>query len=142
MTQTVAEWGGLFAVFTFVHFVVDWGFQTHWEAMNKSKSAKVRALHCAIYTAGFLPLMWLLDFEAWKFAAGAAVLFLSHFFEDTYIPVYLWAKHVRRIPEIRERGIEAFIEQFKTPLGLVLFITVDQIIHLMFLWVLVWLARF
>jgi len=101
----LAHAGGLFAAFTFVHFVVDfvvdWIFQSHAEALAKHNNARVRARHCAVYTAGFLPLLLWLGWEPWRIGVGAAVLFLSHFAEDTYWPVYVWARHVRRVPLVR-----------------------------------------
>ena len=48
---------GFLAILTFIHFVVDWIFQSHAEAMVKHNNPKVRAKHCAIYTAGFVPLL-------------------------------------------------------------------------------------
>jgi hypothetical protein len=156
----IALMGGLFAVFTFVHFFVDWILQTHAEAMVKHNNWKVRARHCLIYTVGFIPLMWFLHFDVLQFAIGLNVLFWSHFVEDTYLPVFFWAKYVRRPPEmtepwketyIREDGSTAFrvhppdakrgfVEFVQTPLGKILMIAVDQIIHLAFLFPLVWMA--
>lgn len=133
----IAQAGGLFVIFAFNHFVVDWIFQTHYEAMNKTKNWKVRAFHCLVYTVGFIPLMWLLKFDGLTMGVSAAILFLSHFFEDTYIPVFLWAKYIRRIPDLNR---EKFISMFGQPLGFTLFIAVDQIIHLLFLWPLVYFA--
>ena len=138
--DTLGPAGGLFALLTFNHFVIDWVFQTHNEAMNKSTNAWWRARHCFIYATGFLPLLWLMGLEPWEAGVAWMVLWNSHFFEDTYFPVYLWAKYIRRIPAVQEKGIEGFKEQFKTPLGVVLFITIDQIIHMTFLWVIVALA--
>jgi len=132
----VAQLGGIFALLTFAHFVVDWGFQTHYEAMNKATNRWVRAHHCAIYTMGFVPII--IGFNQslywWEAALALNILFWSHYFEDTYVLVYLWAKHARRIPSVRLDGIEAFKAEFQRPLGLVLFIVIDQIIHLTFLW--------
>jgi hypothetical protein len=156
----VALAGGLFAVFTFIHFFVDWILQTHAEAMAKHNNWKVRARHCLIYTLGFIPILYVLEFSAWKWIVAVNVLFWSHFVEDTYLPVYLWAKYVRRPPEMIEPWKETFtqvdgsiavkvhppdpkkgfIEFIQTPLGKILMIAVDQIIHLAFLFVLVWLA--
>lgn len=152
----IALAGGLFAIFTFVHFFVDWVCQTHSEAMAKHNNPKVRARHCLIYTLGFIPLMWVLGFQTWEWVAGLNILFWSHFVEDTYIPVYLWAKYIRRPPEMIEpikqtqldgyvtllppdpkAGFVAFIQ---TPLGKILMIAIDQIIHLAFLFPLVWMA--
>lgn len=160
MTNEIALMGGLFAVLTFVHFFVDWVLQTHAEAMVKHNNWKARARHCLIYTAGFIPILWLLNFSFWKFAVALNILFWSHFVEDTYIPVYLWAKYIRRPPEmvdpwketyIRSDGSIAikvhppdakrgFVEFIQTPLGKILMIAIDQIIHLAFLFPIVWLA--
>lgn len=158
--QKLALIGGLFAVFSFVHFFVDWIFQTHAEAMAKHNNAKVRARHCLIYTLGFVPVMYLAHFSSVEYVIGASILFLSHFFEDTYYPVFLWAKYIRKPPEmtepwketyLREDGSLAirvhppdakrgFIEFVGTTLGKILMIAIDQIIHLAFLFPLVWMA--
>lgn len=160
LVTKIALAGGLFAVFAFIHFFVDWIFQSHAEAMVKHNTPLVRAKHCLIYTLGFVPLMYFLGFTTWEWVAGLNILFWSHFFEDTYLPVYLWAKYVRRPPEmvepwkesyIRDDGATAFrvhppdpkkgfIEFVQTPLGKILMIAIDQIIHLTFLFPLVWMV--
>src|SRR5271166_3530787 len=99
---TMALGGGLFAALTFVHFLIDWLPQNHKEAMTKHNHPKVRAKHCLIYTAGFLPMFWLFGFTWAEWLIGINVLFWSHFIEDTYLPVFLWAKYVRRPPEMTE----------------------------------------
>lgn len=67
------------------------------------------------------------------------VLFSSHFFEDTYVPVYWWAKYIRRVPELQTKdgwvARRNFADWVKTPLGAILMIAIDQIIHIYFLWV-------
>jgi hypothetical protein len=160
LIHKIALGGGLFAILAFVHFFVDWILQTHAEAMAKHNNYKVRARHCAIYTIGFLPLMWLFNFSPIEWLIGINILFWSHFIEDTYLPVYLWAKYIRRPPEMIEPWKETFtrvdgsiaikvhppdpkrgfMEFIATPLGKILMISVDQIIHLMFLFALVWMA--
>ena len=156
MVTKVAMAGGLFVVFGFIHFFVDWVFQSHAEAMVKHNNPKVRAKHCAIYTAGFIPLMWVLGFNFWDWVIGLNILFWSHFAEDTYIPVYLWAKFIRKPPEMsdvrKEPGPDGYVfvlppdpkkgfgEFVQTPLGKILMIAIDQIVHLAFLWPLVYLA--
>jgi Protein of unknown function (DUF3307) len=137
--------GGLFAILTFIHFVVDWIFQTHAEAMAKHNNAKVRARHCLIYTLGFLPLLlvftWLGALTLLEFGICLLILFVSHFIEDTYLPVYLWAKYIRRPPEMKQENPKAgFVEFVGTPLGKILMIAIDQIIHLAFLFPIVWLV--
>src|SRR5271170_3076338 len=99
-TFYVALGGGLFAIFAFVHFVVDWIFQTHAEAMVKHNNPKIRAKHCLIYTIGFIPFMVALHFSLLEMAVGLNILFWSHFYLDTYHGVFLWAKHIRKPPEM------------------------------------------
>ena len=151
--------GGFFAILGFIHFFVDWIFQSHAEAMVKHNNAKVRAKHCAIYTIGFVPLLvFCLVVGAlswWQLLASIAILFVSHFCEDTYIPVYWWAKYVRRPPEMTEPikqspNIDGYVNVLppdpkvgfvlfiQTTLGKILMIAIDQIIHLAFLFPIVW----
>src|ERR1017187_7628830 len=109
----IALGGGLFGVLAFVHFFVDWIFQSHAEAMVKHNNPKIRAKHCAIYTLGFLPLFYLFGFTWQEWLIGVNVLFWSHFVEDTYLPVFLWAKYIRRPPEMTEpwkkTGLDGYI---------------------------------
>lgn len=131
--------GGLLALLVFVHFVVDWVFQTHAEAMVKHNDARVRARHCLIYMSGFIPLLILMHFSLLRFFVAMNILFWSHFAEDTYIPVFLWTKYIRRPPSMtpsftndfsEKKGFGQFID---TTLGKILMITIDQIIHIVFL---------
>jgi hypothetical protein len=151
----IALMGGLFAALGFIHFFVDWIFQSHAEAMVKHNNPKVRAKHCLIYTVGFVPLFLLCHFNWLEWLIALNVLFWSHFCEDTYIPVFLWAKYIRRPAEmtnpISELGIDGYItvlppdpkEGFKlfigTAMGKILMIAIDQIIHLAFLFPIAWM---
>jgi len=156
LVSKIAMAGGLFAVFAFVHFLVDWIFQSHAEAMVKHNNPWIRAKHCLIYTVGFVPLLWAVHFSFWEWVIGLNILFWSHFCEDTYIPVYLWAKYIRRPPEMTRPSTQVrtedgyisvaapdpkkgFVEFIQTPLGKILMIAVDQIIHLTFLFPIVWM---
>lgn len=163
--QTLGIAGGLFAVLTMVHFFVDWICQTHSEAMAKHNNPLVRARHCGIYTLGFLPFLWLMNLTGLEIFLSVNILFWSHFVEDTYIPVYLWAKYIRKPYEMtapqegpgylkqQEDGSflptvdklppdpkKGFLQFIATPLGKILMIAVDQIIHLAFLWPIVYMA--
>jgi hypothetical protein len=136
--------GGFFAILGFVHFFVDWIFQSHSEAMVKHNNAKIRAKHCAIYTAGFFPLLaycWYVNaLYGWELVASLLILFVSHFVEDTYLPVLLWAKYIRRPPEMTGTtdSKAGFILFIQTTLGKILMIAIDQIIHLTFLFPIVY----
>ena len=93
--------GGLLSVLTFIHFFIDWIFQTHAEAMVKHNNLRVRAKHCAIYTSPFIPLLWWLHVPTTNIVICAAILFFSHLAEDTYIPIVLWARYIRRVPSMQ-----------------------------------------
>jgi hypothetical protein len=158
MIDLLAKAGGIFSLLVFFHFAVDWLFQSHDEAMAKSSNWRVRWRHCEIYTFPFIPVMWLLKLTYIEMAIGILVLFFSHFFEDTYYPVLLWVKHIRKPPHFNPKSHfnpvghhmpdfnskEADVERFKafvsTPLGIILVIAVDQIIHISFLFVIVYMA--
>jgi hypothetical protein len=186
MLHQISEIGGVFALLALVHFIFDWGFQSHDVATAKPLNWKIRAKHCYYYT---LPFLGIICFSAWKhwvgdFTAAGLILFIffTHYIEDTYIPVILWAKYIRRPLEMRWRieygdttrltgtvGIDeqksesnesegyiyrlglldeiaagkmtvkqartaldhyGFVEFATTPLGRVLTITIDQVIHL------------
>jgi hypothetical protein len=136
MHEILAEAGGLFAILVFVHFVADWVFQTHWVAMNKHDNSDIRAIHCAVYTLVFVPVLLLMGLTDGRLFAAVYVLWSTHFIEDTYIPVYLWARYIRRAV----KNHAEFVVFIETTLGKILMIAVDQIIHLSFLWVIVWLV--
>jgi hypothetical protein len=157
--------GGLFAVLTLVHFAVDWLTQSHGDAMKKSKDWVTRAKHCFIYTMPFYAVFYFINVPVSIAWICFLILFFSHFLEDTYIPVYLWAKYIRnprhavfgdlgmavnndihKLTGIYDengdltvksertiKNIHDFAGWMATPLGAILGITVDQIIHLAFL---------
>lgn len=151
-----AQIGGIFALLVLVHFVADWVFQSHAEAMAKPTNHWIRAKHCLIYTAlMLLSIVLTVQPSIGACACMAGILFLSHFFEDTYLPVFVWAKMIRKPPEMvpppptthtmrveglgdikfaaPEPGIKEFLAFAGTPLGKILLIAIDQIVHLVFL---------
>ena len=155
----IALMGGFLGILTLIHFVVDWVFQTHAEAVVKHNNPRVRAKHCLIYTAGFVPFMMALQFTPMQWVLGLNILFWSHFTEDTYVPVYLWAKYIRKPLEMQETYTTVydlgdlsktgyteldpkagFVKFIGTPLGKILMIVIDQIIHLLFLLPIAWFA--
>jgi hypothetical protein len=143
MLSLLGTAGGLFAFLTFIHFFADWLFQSEYEAQNKSKNWKIRAIHCAVYTFFFLPALVCMGFTGWWLLLGIANLFISHFIIDTYLPVYFWAKYLRRMKVFNTRKStpeQQFLKAWKQPIAPILFITVDQILHLLFLWPIVLIA--
>jgi len=134
----IALVGGILAILTLAHFIADWVFQSHDEAMRKATEPKIRARHCLVYTGimSFV-LVFGLHLSALEIGVYASILFLSHFVEDSYLPVYLWAKYIRNAPEFTIGGEVSELDRFRefasTPLGKILVIVVDQVIHIIFL---------
>ncbi len=104
----IAIFAALFGLLTFWHFPADWLFQNHMEAIKKSKDRKVRAWHCLKYALAFVPLLLLMrtrmNYDGPTLLADAnfygalVILFVSHYIIDSYIPVMLWAKYIRKDP--------------------------------------------
>lgn len=127
--------GGIFAILSFVHFISDWVFQTNDMARRKSdESPFLLVAHCAIYTITYVPLLaWMFKWD-WSITVSASiVLFISHGTIDTYTPTWLWARYVRRPPEMKNDPVTGFTEWIKTPFGMIITLCVDQIMHLGFL---------
>jgi len=149
--------GGLFSILAFIHFASDFILQSHNEAMIKHNHPKIRAKHCIIYTISFFPIFWYSAFYWWEWLIAINLLFWSHFYLDTYHIVYLWAKYIRRPPEMveprKQTGVDGYImilppdpkigfmEFVQTPLGKILSIAIDQISHLTFLLPIVYLMK-
>jgi hypothetical protein len=131
----IAMVGGMFALLTFLHFVADWVFQSHAEAMAKTTNSWVRALHCTTYTAICCFVIELTtQVTILRLIVIAVLLFFSHFFEDTYLPVYVWARYVRKPLELQgQASLEDFRLFADTTLGKILLIAIDQIVHILFL---------
>lgn len=108
--------------------------------MAKATNHKVRARHCLIYTAGLAPVVVLGVEGVEQGAFCLAILFASHFLIDTYMPVYLWAKYLRRPPTMADNESVAplsemakFKEFASTPIGILLVVSMDQAYHVLFL---------
>lgn len=88
--------GGLFAILVFWHFFADWIFQSEKEALAKALNWQVRFRHVGVYTTLFLPLFMYVGFWDMRTVLACAILWVSHFIIDTYWPVMMWAKYLRR----------------------------------------------
>ncbi len=139
------------------HFAFDWLYQSHAEAIAKSKSRKVRFWHCVKYTVPFLPVLWFFGMDWQSCHRSLLILFVTHYVIDSYVPVMLWAKYLRKAPQfdlvikslpnngemrgwsdkvIESSGlyrtdVDAFKAMSGTPLGLILIITMDQFLHIL-----------
>ena len=150
--EQIALAGGLYVPLVFMHFLADWLTQTEKMAEEKSKKPNVLILHCFMYTAMFWPIFYLYDLALWERCITVIVLFVSHLVGDTYLPVFWWAKYIRRMTTMRAPQKDgSFLgirvqhpedifpngDLITTPLlfrpSLVL--VIDQLWHLAFLWV-------
>jgi len=152
----IARAGGLLFILTFFHFVIDWVPQTHADAMKKSKDWWIRAGHVTIYSSlMMIPIGFVLGhhldgglfYESkwfWYALISFGVTWVTHFIEDTYIPVVLWAKYIRKIPQFQDlKKADTALVGMPTQEGVVviiLFIVIDQLVHITFLTVPVALA--
>ena len=141
-SSQLGQLGGIFAVLVFWHFFADWAFQSQEEAFAKAKNKKVRAWHCFKYAIMFAPLAFFVSPHAMIFSF--LLLFVSHYVIDSYVPVMLWAKYLRKAPQFkvmvvdpntrlvmgRRSDEESFKEFASQPLGLILMIVMDQFFHI------------
>jgi hypothetical protein len=139
-------------VLVLCHFAFDWLYQSHAEAIAKSQNKGVRFLHCGKYATPFIPILWLFGMNPGQIGLSFLILFGTHYVIDSYVPVMLWAKYLRKAPQFdlvvkvpfkmngwHDKEIETTyksdIEAFKavagTPLGLILIITMDQFLHIL-----------
>jgi len=129
--ELTARVGGIFALLVLVHFIADWVFQSHAEAMAKPRDWKVRAKHCLIYTVLCCAIIYPFRGDWLILAVSAVLLFFSHFLEDTYIPVFIWARLIRKPGPMD--NLDDFVTFAETSLGKILLIVIDQLVHLVFL---------
>jgi hypothetical protein len=109
----------LFEALFITHFVMDWVFQTEWEAMNKSKKWSALCVHCFIYTIGFIPVFFVYEVNfLWL-----VFIFISHIILDQRKFLMWWMEKVKRF------NVQTTSESLK----LILLIGVDQTFHILVL---------
>lgn len=156
----IALGGGFLTILTLIHFASDFFLQSHSEAMVKHNQPWIRAKHCFIYAISFIPFLWVMHFTMLEWIISLNILFWTHFAEDTYFLIYLWAKYVRRPPEMTEPWQEEYINSdhayaikvhppdakrgfgifANTILGKILLIVTDQVVHIICLIPIVYIA--
>lgn len=117
----------LWSFLVFCHFCADWLWQSHEQAEAKKNDPWVRWSHCLGYTTWMTVPVWLVLGGDPLFFVCLLLLLFSHYIGDGYKITLWWAKRVRRIPE--DQMTPAW------PMTVVLFVVVDQIWHLAWLWV-------
>jgi hypothetical protein len=137
-----AHAGGLLAIFVLVHFMADWFPQSHREYYEKYRNRWVRLRHSAVYALHFIPLLIWLGMVDWTGVASLVILITSHYFIDSYWPIYTWMRYIRRPPDmINESRLNikdsnvwlAFLTYIETPTGRVATLIIDQTLHIIVL---------
>lgn len=116
----------LFEIFIIVHLVTDFIFQRQWEAGRKDKDWRALAFHCFIYTLGFVPVFWFFKISFW----WLLLLFFSHFAIDNKKLVNWLLREFKGYKE----------KKTNQPLWTLLFIGIDQTLHLIVLLAIVGLS--
>lgn len=134
MTNFIQETGGIFAILMFVHLLADWMTQTDSMARRKTEESPwMLAVHSAAYAAAYIPILSLLFDQTSMIVSVVLTLFMSHGAIDTYAPVWLWARFIRRPPEMKESPYAGFVTWRLKPRGMVLIFGVDHLMHAAFL---------
>ena len=131
----ISEAGGILIILTFVHFFADWVLQTDAMARRKSdESPWLLVVHSFVYAAAFVPVLsYAFKFAVPLVASASLTLMMSHGAIDTYTPIWLWARFLRRPQEMRDDPVDGFTVWSSKPYGLLLTSGVDQFMHICFL---------
>lgn len=136
------KFGGAMMVLMIGHMIGDWLLQNQWMADRKTKNLWVRTLHVTIYTFVLWNVMvfWWNDPAVWlnrkdDLSWLACWIFWSHFVIDSYKPLY-WFRRLGRDPQTK--SIETFRAHFGTPSGFMVYVTLDQVFHMVTLLPVAW----
>lgn len=135
MIHSITSIGGVFAILIVVHLLADQLGQTETMARRRAdEPIWMLIVHSATYSAIFIPFL-ILTFHGSVHLIMSSVLALmmSHGAIDTYAPIWLWARFVRRPGEMREDPIKGFAVWCLKPHGVLLTFTIDQLMHACFL---------
>ena len=129
MNEKLIALGATLALLGLIHLVADWLIQTQETAQKKTHNRLARLWHSFTYSVWFIPCFfaWSTKVSLEMGIIGFLWVLVSHYFIDSYWPVYWWARYLRRMPEPNNpRYKEAWLVH---PVNPVLFIAVDQILH-------------
>jgi len=131
----IAEAGGALIVLMFVHFFADWVLQTDDMARRKAdESPWLLVVHSTVYAVAFIPiLLHAFRFSPSLVASSFLALLMSHGAIDTYTPLWLWARLIRRPQEMRDDPVGGFTAWSSKPYGMLLTSGLDQFMHISFL---------
>jgi Protein of unknown function (DUF3307) len=119
------EIGGVSIMFTDAvlgHLVGDYILQNDWQASGKKRSSPICAVHCLLWTSSVCLFGWIAN--PW----AIAWLFVSHFVIDRWGFIKWWMLHV---------GQGKFADPPMSPWSM---IVVDNVFHLLTIWVAIKLA--
>lgn len=128
--NVVANIGGLFVLFAFVHLVLDYFLRTENEALYKCNNDLACLWHCAIYVWVFMVMFLILGVNPLMNACLTTIIFISHLFSDTSVLLYLWAKYIRK--PVQNMTDQDYVHYANSQHGQITLAVVDQIIRLFF----------
>lgn len=127
--------GGIFVLLAFIHLLADLMLQTETMAKRKAdESSWLLIIHSAVYAVVFIPFLALaFDGSVHLTATCVLTLMMSHGAIDTYTPIWVWARLVRKPQEMKEDPIGGFTLWSSKPYGMLLTHIIDQFMHGCFL---------
>lgn len=131
----IHEIGGTLIILIVIHLVSDWVMQTDAIARRKSdESPWLLVVHSVGYAIIFIPVLTFAFDKSWSLVASSTItLAASHGAIDTYAPIWLWARFVRRPKEMKDDPIRGFTNWTSKPYGMLLSSGIDQLMHVVFL---------
>lgn len=131
----VSNMGGILVILIFVHFIADWIMQTDAMARRKAEESPwLLIIHSIVYSVTFIPILVIVfDCSISMVITSFLALMMSHGAIDTYTPIWLWARFVRRPMEMKNDPIKGFSEWSSKTRGILLVSGVDQLMHILFL---------
>lgn len=131
----ISKIGGILIFLVFIHLLSDWMIQNDVMARRKSdESPWLLVIHSFVYAIIFIPiLIYLFGNSIPMIVSSFLALVMSHGAIDTYAPVWLWARFIRRPPEMKNDPIKGFMSWASSPYGMILTNGIDQLMHVCFL---------
>lgn len=120
--------GNNLVILLIFHLIGDWVFQPYHMAANKGRDPQVRLLHVLVYTITMIIGLSLIGLQDWKLLVSVLWLAVTHYAIDSYKPLY-WFRHYTGDPFAAT--FDTYKAHWATPHGLVVYIGLDQVFHLL-----------
>lgn len=127
--------GAILILLLFVHIIGDLAAQTDSMARRKTdESPWLLVVHSVVYALMFLPVLSVIFSSVVHLTLSCVLaLAMSHGAIDTYAPIWLWARFVRKPDDMREDAVNGFTSWTSRPYGMTIAYGMDQLLHICFL---------